>query len=373
MRDTYLVEYIDFGYDVSFWDLSRLIHPGLHLCDEITHPCLTKYNSLDELRQSITSYHTIDPIYIFDFDPSWKNNQIFILFKKWNCTCIRIDMYANTHLRSSKVSFLRRLQKVISRNGLKLIKGKINRLSYTIYIKYHLKFSFNRFLSSSCYSNRTDCINHPDYDEYIRTRNIKRDAPKHIVFIDTYYGLHPDAKYFYNIKLNINIDEYHNSLKRFFDYVEHQYGLPVVIAAHPKSNYTKKEYGNREIIKYKTLELIKEAKYVIAQVCNTFSWISLENKPVLLLSNNEYLKSPNMRNGLNALSDFFDCKIQNIDNTPYEDIEFKTIREDKRLQYIYSYLTSPVTENKRNIDILNDLINSISSNKKQLSKQFNSI
>ena len=51
-------------------------------------------------------------------------------------------------------------------------------------------------------------------------------------------------------------------MRRYFDYLEEKYGMPVVIAAHPKSDYSGGEFGNRSIIKYKTDDLVFNARMV---------------------------------------------------------------------------------------------------------------
>lgn len=64
--------------------------------------------------------------------------------------------------------------------------------------------------------------------------------------------------------------------------------MPIIIAAHPKSNYVNGEFGNRRIIKYQTKNLIIYADRVILQLCNTISWVTLANKPLIFVTTDDY-------------------------------------------------------------------------------------
>ena len=363
-RDTYLEKYIERNLDVKFWDISNILHPGIKYTDEISSPNKQIIRSYKELETTINQCITNQTVFQLDFDPAWNSHRIFHLLKKYNCKCIRVDMYANTCLHPDSPSITSRLKKLISRNIFKLIRNKLYHQSYKLYNHYIIRFSFLENLSSSIYSYRTQKINHPDYEAYMQDRDSNStDYTGHILFIDTFFGFHPDMKYYHNSNWNIDVSRYHQSLKDFFDFLENKYKLPVIIAAHPKADYAPYTFGNRQIIKYQTLPLIKSANFIIAQICNTFSWIALSNKPFMLLANNEYLKALNNALGLSAIARTFGCKIQNIDEMNHEQTEFEYIPQENRTRYIYNYLTSIETSEKQNIDILIELISKITSTK----------
>ena len=48
----------------------------------------------------------------------------------------------------------------------------------------------------------------------------------------------------------------------------------------------------------------------------------------------------------------FDLPIYNLDHQNYEGIKFSKIEESRRKKYIYTYLTSPETQDLHNFDII---------------------
>ena len=128
--------------------------------------------------------------------------------------------------------------------------------------------------------------------------------------------------------------------------------MPVVIAAHPKSDYPADTFGKREIIKYKTKDLVYFADKIILQLCNTISWVTLINKPLIFITTKGYEMYPLRKRRLRMLAQILGMKVFNIDKCDWNYITFSKIIQQKRLDYIYTYLTDKDIENKKNIDIL---------------------
>lgn len=353
-RNTYFSQLLNNGFNVKFWDISKILHPGMVYADEFDHKDAIKVENIKELENRIIQLDQENTIYFFDFDPNTDSDYIFGIFSKYNCYCVRIDMYANTSIRDT---ILNKVKSIFKEGGIILLRSKIRNLKSKLTNKYCSKFTFNRYLSSSVFSNRTDCINHPDYDEYLKNHNKYPLDGKYILFVDTYFGYHPDVKYIYKDQGTLDTKRYYESMNTFFNHLETKYKIPVIIAAHPKYQLHEfNDYDGRKIIKYNTLPLLKGAECVIVQVCNTFSWITLLNKPVLMVSNNSYLRAPNILKSLRSLSNILKLKFYNIDKTPYNRIKFNRIKERYRKKYIYNYLTSKETENLTNLQIFENII-----------------
>ncbi len=79
---------------------------------------------------------------------------------------------------------------------------------------------------------------------------------------------------------------YFEAMNFFFNFVEETTGFKVVIAAHPRSNYesTPGVFGERAVIKGKTVELVAKSKMVIAHMSTSLSYAVLFKKPVLLVN-----------------------------------------------------------------------------------------
>ena len=122
-----------------------------------------------------------------------------------------------------------------------------------------------------------------DYDVYLGQiqKPIKTDKSMG-VFLDNYLPFHPDA-------INDPIiapEEYYPLLCRFFDYIESNYGVHIVIAAHPRSNYENHQncFGGRPVIRGKTAELVMQAGFVMLHSSASIAFSVLFRKPVIFLT-----------------------------------------------------------------------------------------
>lgn len=128
--------------------------------------------------------------------------------------------------------------------------------------------------------------------------------------------------------------------------------MPVVIAAHPKSNYIGTEFGNRKILKGDTVSLVRKAAMVFLHSSNSVSSAILNDKPFELITNNEYNKNGLIKNTLNKLAVVLGKCIYNIDEIDVNTMEVKRMDPQKRAEYINSYLASKETMNTSNVDLL---------------------
>lgn len=143
-------------------------------------------------------------------------------------------------------------------------------------------------------------------DKYLKLHNLSRDSvilansfeyskclkfnDNHIktkknicVFLDEAATHHPD----FNLLNKSAPDEqiYYNQMNSFFDFIESETELEVIIAAHPRSNYIFKEkkFSNRKIIKNQTLNLVASSKLVIAHLSTSISFAVFFEKPIVFL------------------------------------------------------------------------------------------
>lgn len=76
-RNNYVDEYLSVGYDVQFWDMSQLIHPGMKYNDELCEPYLRNISLLFEFEQLLSGVDSLKTIFVLDFDASWHTRNIF--------------------------------------------------------------------------------------------------------------------------------------------------------------------------------------------------------------------------------------------------------------------------------------------------------
>lgn len=166
-------------------------------------------------------------------------------------------------------------------------------------MKYKSKFNFvTASLSYTQYPNlfeilsKRNCLIHSEsYDEYRSCRDMPRfKEDRYVVFIDQYIVAHSDFE-----KRGIHTpvkdpNKYYDQLNGFFDIVEQDYNCDVVIAAHPKAEYTGKEFGNREIIYGNTNVLIKDAELVIFQYSTAIGICMMFQKDYINIYSNMFFE-----------------------------------------------------------------------------------
>lgn len=120
--------------------------------------------------------------------------------------------------------------------------------------------------------------------------------PKHIVFLDQNLPFHGDFA-IQKRRVPATEERYFPALRRFFDRLEQDMGLPVVIAAHPRARYSQAGYsgpdyfGGRGLISGQTLPLIFDSALALTHYSTAVNFAVMAQKPLLLLSSNEIERS----------------------------------------------------------------------------------
>ncbi|MBC8393738.1 MAG: hypothetical protein H8E17_14370 [Deltaproteobacteria bacterium] len=133
--------------------------------------------------------------------------------------------------------------------------------------------------------NKTEFIwsHYFDYDVYLEQlqKPVKTDKAMG-VFLDNYLPFHPDA---INDPIIVQ-EEYYPLLCSFFDYIEHNYGVHIVIAAHPRSKYENHQncFGGRPVIRGKTSQLVRQAGFVMLHSSASFAFAVLFRKPAIFVT-----------------------------------------------------------------------------------------
>ncbi len=203
-----------------------------------------------------------------------------------------------------------------------------------------------------------------DYDLYLED---KQKTPidefrnkNYAVFVDEYlpfdiYRIKMGAKKFDSPK------KYYSKLCKFFEYIEGEIKFEVVIAAHPRSKYNNliDYFGERSVIYGKTLELIRDAKIVLAHFSTALSFAVLYNKPILFFSTSEMEQSKIDKSYILAYSSSLNKNYTNIDEV--YDIDWgkeKIIDSKAYSDYKEKYIKRSSTEEKYFWQIVADEIKS---------------
>ena len=351
LKEAFLIDdFIDAGYSIEYWDLSKIYKPKVTLPDIIEESYIYRFNQLSEVRNSLSNLDVKQSVFIIQFDKCYSCSDLFILLSRFNCTTIRINIYPRT------------IQKVpINMQTWRFLIFSVS--FYKLLLKYFRTILFSIFETNkkifdyyfACNSSATHRINAPDYDNY---QKIRRNKPRrlieedYILFIDIYFPLHGETTERYSNRNEIS-KKYQKHMSRFFNWMEKNYKKPVVIAAHPSSDYRNKEFGNRKIIKNKTALLVRDASLVITHASTSHIYAVLFNKPIV------FIKTKEMSFKINILARHFNKKAYDIYSVNYSHMDFSPINEELRVNYIYSELTSHSTKHKNNSEIILKQVDSI--------------
>jgi hypothetical protein len=159
-----------------------------------------------------------------------------------------------------------------------------------------------------------------DYEYYLGELEIREpsSATRYILFLDEYYPFHSDYAQS-GTPPPCSSEEYYPPLCRFFDQVEKQLGFKIIVAAHPRSEYEKHPdyFGGRQVVKGKTLDLVRNSEFVIAHSSTSLSYAILFKKAVTFVSFS-FNRFRNEGALIRAMAAAFNKKVHLIDRAPFE-------------------------------------------------------
>ena len=180
--------------------------------------------------------------------------------------------------------------------------------------------------------SRTKTINaHSlDYDIYLKEQKfVPRNNKGTGVFLDEYLPFHPDYLRMRQKPFS-KYEEYYSLLCRFFKYLEDVYGSKIVIAAHPRSNYEDHPdyFDGRRVIKGKTVELVRDAGFVIAHSSTSINFAVLYKKPLLFITTDSLQKSM-QGEWIKSMASSLGKKVINISKTTHLDLNSELVIDEK--------------------------------------------
>ncbi|RAU23557.1 hypothetical protein CU669_00160 [Paramagnetospirillum kuznetsovii] len=134
----------------------------------------------------------------------------------------------------------------------------------------------------------------PDYESYLAQRGEVIESTDTAVFLDQYLPFHQDWTLVPGFK-GIDPDNYFGGLRLLFDRVEAELGLKVVIAAHPRADYTGREHlfgSGRRIVSGRSSDLVRASRLVINSTSMAMSLAVLYRKPLIIYSTHDHYPLP---------------------------------------------------------------------------------
>jgi hypothetical protein len=357
-KDFFITEACEHGFSVEYWDLTKIYFPGMSLVGEIDRSYVRKVDDYTQFERMLSSNEIKRCPFVIAITFGGAVIKLHRLLTKHRCFLV---FFARAGLPASNTSesFLKKLVNGYRRYLTidKIRRMYLNQLAHlyrrTGLIKhYDLVFSAGA-VEASRYDGRSNIVplNHFDYDSYlcVKNRSGRIVNSEYCVFLDD--NLVYDADLRIINERSVEPVTYFKSLSAFFERLEKEHNLKVIIAAHPKATYQGPEFGGREIIEGKTNELVKDCRFAIAHYSTSISFAVLHKKPVVFIYTAE-MKGMFYFQLIKRLAAILEAKIINIDAF-HDDDELQITSPDhlRYDDYKYKYLTSRSTESKLSADV----------------------
>jgi len=326
------------GFEVEIWDVTPCIHRTVYktlvINEPITFPGLRIFEKKRDIIQSLSTLGE-NCLVICLISYYLKTYFIYRILSKKNIRyCVQqMATYPISVISHENNPFL--WKQLLKKIPLLLVRGDIYRNYFNIVLlKFYRVFSIkSATIAVLAGTKSTDQFYYPidnntkllwihqfDYDIYLQQLQ-EEDIyhGKHAVFLDEYYIFNSDLKYL-GIDQPFSAEEYYPKLCKFFDFLEKKFGLAVIIAAHPRSNYDTADdyFCGRPIIRGNTARLVRSSKVVIAQDSTSINFAVLYQKPIIFITTDVIAKrSPKtvfFAGSIDSFASAFRKKPVNIDD-----------------------------------------------------------
>lgn len=138
--------------------------------------------------------------------------------------------------------------------------------------------------------------------------------------------------------------KWYPALCRFFDAVETYTGKRVVVAAHPKARHEDRPayFGGREVIGGRTMQLVKQADFVVTRHSTAIAFAVMFRKPAIFVYSDEVLADPQLLASIKGVAARLGTTAINIDAPLSPQWLHEALRVDEAAyrKYVSDFLTS---------------------------------
>lgn len=304
VEDFCMAELAEAGYCIEYWDITALFFLEKNNVEEYIPDDSNKIKILhigkrSELKQIVKINKDALFICLMTFD-----YRLLFIFRYLTISNCKTAVFAFWPMPiASGETKKETIKRIRNYDFKRLCFGFLNRilLPAALYFRYINYYSYcfrggEEGLKGIGFSNETYLnnlkmydVNYWDYDKFIK-KDLEVSREPYIVFLDEYYPFHPDGLMFGGS--TVNADRYYDDMDSFFTAIEEFYGMPVVVAAHPKALKYKEHnyYNGRKVILNKTLELVSKSSLVLAHDSLSISFAIMCMKPLLFVNSHEIEK-----------------------------------------------------------------------------------
>lgn len=290
------------GFKVEVWDITDILYPlkkSLRKSDDsISYVQLIEFNNKKKLVEKIVSLNNqcfVICLLNFDID------SLFIYRALNHAKIDYILNVCNVPPPAQKISDVNKtlsLLRGFSKTPFTFIQNFTKNITNILIVKFPpwmLSISSPKYLllggvlsyprnsifnaSKPIWAHTFDYDRYLEYEEMDATRNEENWA----VFLDHGTPYHPD--HLNKGTTPISPEAYYPGIVKFFEKIERETGLEVIIAAHPRWNFEEHPdyYDGRTIVSDHTVELVKKSKLVIAHNSTSLNYANIYRKPVLFI------------------------------------------------------------------------------------------
>lgn len=182
-----------------------------------------------------------------------------------------------------------------------------------------------------------------DYATWAMAEPFTHPVP-YAVFLDQAYPEHGDPVLL-KVKNPFSREVYYPQIERFLDMARAAYGMPVLVALHPRSpaEGANVPYTGFPTFRDRTAALVKGARLVIAHDTTAVSFVVLGRKPLLLVKADEmelWLAKGVLENMAEALR----TRVVHIDSDALPRLEAMVVNERRYARYEATYIRHPASD-----------------------------
>jgi hypothetical protein len=348
-RDWFVDYLIEKGLEVEYWDIVALVRENYDEAAAKVTKYLSVLSTYKELEHRLSLETNKNTHYVILVSYAQSTIKFFRLLSKHNCKMYYFAWGSIPVLGTNK---LNRITTAIS-NPTKTIIDLSNKIRTYLNIKFklikpfHVVFAAGEVMLTTRHNARKIVpINFADYTQYQKTicDNIHQIVDgSYAVFLDVYMPFHSDFEVLGWSKVEPNA--YYSALNRFFEKLEKKYNISIVIAAHPRADYSRSNpFNYRQIFQGQVPVLVKYADFVISHSSLSQSYAIFNNKPIIFTYTNDMLSiyggTSYMREIYDA-SSYLDAAIFNIDEINNENqIYIKNVNPLLYEKFMHNFLVS---------------------------------
>lgn len=319
------------GWEIEIFDMSPIITPAAYKRIEsgiYAGSDMRIFHSRNEYRKYIRTLKEGSIFICHDFN---RLNTRFLF------SCLRKNhIHGFLWTGSSTTIVKENTEEIVKRDLKKIVNSIYIRLPHIIqkvppagFIAMSLGEEHER-LKDLAYKNKNTIVKYVqgnDFEQYLQVKNKDERliSEKYCVFIDEYMGYHPDMEDINVSYTQEDIKLYYTEIKKFFHHVENYMGLKVVIALHPRADFSRHPecYEGFTAIRFKTAELIKYSEFVMTHYSEALSYVILFHKPCISIEPTMIKKTHYMSYHMKLMQKQFHLQTIDISNEEYRHLRLQ--------------------------------------------------